>query len=56
MCEQIGLNLFVRREFALRIACENMDFVRSFAELMAEVIRYPPGSADSVREEDVCQH
>ena len=56
MCVQIGFNLLVGGEVALRIACEHMDFVPSFAELVAEVRGYSTGSTHSVRKKDICQH
>jgi hypothetical protein len=56
MRKQIGFYLFVRGKAAFRIAREHMDFMPSFAELMAEVISHSPGSADGVREENICQH
>jgi hypothetical protein len=54
--KKIGFQHLVGAEIPVWITCENMDFMPSFAELMAEVINHSPGSADCVREEDICQH
>jgi di/tripeptidase len=53
MGKKIRFNLLVRGEGSTWIPCKHMELMPLFAELMAEVIRNPAGSADGIRGKNI---